>query len=136
MSHNPSDNSSNAVPEWDRLWNVVRETPDDFNSWEQLVRIVEAPEGGLTANSPPENMARLESVYDNFLANFPLFFGYWKKYADWELAVHGPEAAEKVRYIERFVHPLVTHCLGRFLKEVLLVFVILLISGTNILISK
>ncbi|KAI8982079.1 hypothetical protein BDF20DRAFT_818686 [Mycotypha africana] len=87
--------AATASTEWDRLWQVVRNAPDDFTSWEQLIRLAEAPEGGLTKDSPPENIARLESVYDSFLAKFPLCFGYWKKYADWELAVHGDEGCEK-----------------------------------------
>lgn len=95
---------SNMTTEWDRLWKIVRDTPDDFNSWEQLIRVAEAPEGGLTKTSPPENKARLESVYDSFLAKFPLCFGYWKKYSDWELAVHGDESAEKVKNHVKKMH--------------------------------
>jgi pre-mRNA-processing factor 39 len=95
MSINPGNNTS---AEWDRLWQVVRDSPDDFTSWEQLIRVAEGAEGGITNTSPAENMTRLESVYDSFLAKFPLCFGYWKKYADWELAVHGDEGAEKVNF--------------------------------------
>ncbi|EIE80182.1 hypothetical protein RO3G_04887 [Rhizopus delemar RA 99-880] len=79
--------------EWERLWQVVRTTPDDFISWEQLVRIAEAAE--ITPTSPPENITNLELVYDHFLAKFPLCFGYWKKYADWEGIVHGDQGAER-----------------------------------------
>ncbi len=82
--------------EWDRLWKTVQDNPNDFASWEQLIRVAEGAEGGITPTSPPDNITRLESVYDNFLAKFPLCFGYWKKYSDWELAVHGDEGAEKV----------------------------------------
>ncbi|KAI9356608.1 hypothetical protein BD770DRAFT_322984 [Pilaira anomala] len=93
MSIKPTD--ANAT-EWDRLWKVVRDTPDNFSAWEQLIRVAEAVEGGITKLSPPENITRLESVYDSFLSKFPLCFGYWKKYSDWELAVHGDEGAEKI----------------------------------------
>lgn len=81
----------------DRLWNTVNENPEDFASWEQLIRVSEGADGGITSNSPPENITRLENVYDIFLAKFPLCFGYWKKYADWKLAAVGVESAEKVR---------------------------------------
>ncbi|KAI8875489.1 hypothetical protein K501DRAFT_289347 [Backusella circina FSU 941] len=88
--------ASNSTDDWERLWQVVRTNPDDFNSWEQLIRLVESVEGGITASSPPENVTRLESVFDGFLEKFPLCFGYWRKYADWELAVHGDAGAEKI----------------------------------------
>ncbi|KAI9467961.1 MAG: hypothetical protein EXX96DRAFT_597540 [Benjaminiella poitrasii] len=99
MSMNPETSllsTTTENPEWNRLWQVVRNEPNDFNSWEQLIRVAEATEGGFTKTSPPENITRLENVYDSFLAKFPLCFGYWKKYADWELAARGDESAEKI----------------------------------------
>ena len=39
----------------------------------------------------------VRNVYDCFLTKFPLFFGYWKKYADLEFAIGGTETAEMVR---------------------------------------
>ncbi|KAI7866569.1 uncharacterized protein EV154DRAFT_432674 [Mucor mucedo] len=83
-----------STTEWDRLWKTVRDAPDNFGCWEQLIRVAE--EGGISKSSPPEKITRLESVYDSFLSKFPLCFGYWKKYSDWELTVHGPENAEKI----------------------------------------
>lgn len=38
----------------------------------------------------------MRGVFDRFLAKFPLFFGYWKKYADLEFSIAGTEAAELV----------------------------------------
>jgi pre-mRNA-processing factor 39 len=38
-----------------------------------------------------ENLARIEKVYDAFLAEFPLCYGYWKKYADHEAKLGSPE---------------------------------------------
>ena len=32
-----------------------------------------------------DKLANLRKVYDTFLAEFPLCFGYWKKYADLEV---------------------------------------------------
>ena len=52
--------------------------------------------GGLNRNSSPQAIAATRSVYDRFLAKFPLFFGYWKKYADLEFSIAGTEAAELV----------------------------------------
>jgi len=38
----------------------------------------------------------VRNVYDCFLTKFPLFFGYWKKYADLEFSIGGTETAEMV----------------------------------------
>ena len=50
----------------------------------------------LNRNSSPQAIAATRAVYDGFLAKFPLFFGYWKKYADLEFSIAGTEAAELV----------------------------------------
>src|SRR4051794_9558067 len=63
--------------EWDRYWGIVRANPEDFTSWEYLIRLAEAAEGGVVADSPAENIVNLRQVYDQFLARFPLCFGYW-----------------------------------------------------------
>lgn len=74
------------------------EEPEEFEHWEKLVRAAESQEGGLHRNSSPGAIAATRDVYDKFLARFPLFFGYWKKYADLEFSIAGTEAAEMVRY--------------------------------------
>jgi hypothetical protein len=61
------------------------------------VRAAESLEGGLNRNSSPQAIAATREIYDRFLAKFPLFFGYWKKYADLEFSIAGTEAAEMVR---------------------------------------
>lgn len=71
--------------------------PDNFELWEKLVRLVESQEGGLNRNSSPQNIAAARETYNRFLSKFPLFFGYWKKYADNEFSIAGTEAAEMVR---------------------------------------
>ena len=72
------------------------ENPDEFELWEKLVRASETQEGGLNRNSSPQAISSTRAVYDRFLAKFPLFFGYWKKYADLEFSIAGTEAAEMV----------------------------------------
>jgi pre-mRNA-processing factor 39 len=57
---------------------------------------VEAAEGGLNRSSSLKAIANMRSVYNRFLTKFPLFFGYWKKYADLEFSIAGTEAAEMV----------------------------------------
>ena len=75
---------------------VQLEDPEEFEHWEKLVRAVEAQEGGINRNASPGAIALTRDVYDRFLARFPLFFGYWKKYADLEFMIAGTEAAEMV----------------------------------------
>lgn len=60
------------------------------------MRAGEALEGGINRNSNPQAITTARSVYDRFLAKFPLLFGYWKKYADLEFSITGTEAADMV----------------------------------------
>ncbi|KAK5014474.1 pre-mRNA splicing factor [Cryomyces antarcticus] len=80
-----------------KLNDEVLKNPDEFEAWEKLVRTAESLEGGLNRNSSPQSIAATRDIYDRFLHKFPLFFGYWKKYADLEFSIAGTEAAEMVR---------------------------------------
>ncbi|KAI2640416.1 pre-mRNA-processing factor 39 [Hypomontagnella submonticulosa] len=79
-----------------KLTQEVEADTDNFESWEKLIRACEAQEGGLNRNSSPQALATLRDVYDRFLLKFPLLFGYWKKYADLEFNISGPESAEMI----------------------------------------
>lgn len=79
-----------------RLTILQTAEPEKFEHWEQLITALEAQEGGLNRNSSPQAIAATRDAYDRFLAQFPLFFGYWKKYADLEFQIAGTEAAEMV----------------------------------------
>lgn len=70
--------------------------PDNFATWEKLVRAGQALDGGINRNSNPQAINTARVNFDRFLAKFPLLFGYWKKYADLEFAIAGTEAAEMV----------------------------------------
>jgi pre-mRNA-processing factor 39 len=83
-------------PEWARYNELVREAPDRYEHWEGLIRTTEALEGGVSRSTSPQSHDTLRSVYDRFLARFPLFFGYWKKYADITFAVSGSEDTERI----------------------------------------
>ncbi|KAM0871484.1 hypothetical protein ACQ4PT_039374 [Festuca glaucescens] len=65
-----------ASAEEARLWEVVTADFLDFNAWIALIEETERIAGG--------NILKIRKVYDAFLAEFPLCFGYWKKYADHE----------------------------------------------------
>ena len=91
--------------------------PDNFETWEKLLRAAEGLEGGINRNSNPQAITTVREVYDRFLAKFPLLFGYWKKYADLEFSVTGTEAADMVGYFIRVLYWLsLTIC--RFTNEV------------------
>jgi hypothetical protein len=79
-----------------RLNADVETDTDNFENWEKLIRACEGLEGGLNRNSSPQALATLRDSYDRFLLKFPLLFGYWKKYADLEFNISGPESAEMV----------------------------------------
>ncbi|XDG06462.1 hypothetical protein ABKA04_006077 [Annulohypoxylon sp. FPYF3050] len=93
-NHFGSSDEENA--EIKKLTLEVEADTDNFESWEKLVRACEAQEGGLNRNSSPQALATLRDVYDRFLLKFPLLFGYWKKYADLEFNISGPESAEMI----------------------------------------
>ena len=78
--------------EWEKTWAKVIKDPLDFSSWESLVKLAEGVKS-LTSDQDKQN---LRTVYDHFLGKFPLLFGYWKKYADWEALMAGPESAVAV----------------------------------------
>ncbi|XP_037462247.1 pre-mRNA-processing factor 39-like [Triticum dicoccoides] len=70
-----------AAVEEARLWDVVTLDCLDVDAWTALIeeteRIVES------------EILKIRKVYDAFRAEFPLCFGYWKKYADHEGRLDG-----------------------------------------------
>ncbi|KAF2669581.1 hypothetical protein BT63DRAFT_264443 [Microthyrium microscopicum] len=75
---------------------AVLEDIDNFEVWEKLVRATETLDGGLNRNSSPNTIHATREIYNRFLAKFPLFFGYWKKYADLEFSIAGTESADLI----------------------------------------
>ncbi|KAK8694046.1 hypothetical protein V6N13_071610 [Hibiscus sabdariffa] len=65
--------------EEDRLWSIVRANSLDFNAWTALIE--------ETEKVGENNILKIRKVYDAFLAEFPLCYGYWKKYADHEARI-------------------------------------------------
>ncbi|TKA75188.1 hypothetical protein B0A55_05175 [Friedmanniomyces simplex] len=91
-----ADFSHSSDNELQSLNAQVLADPEEFEHWDKLVQAAQQQEGGLNRNSSPQAIASTRDVYDRFLARFPLFFGYWKKYADFEFAIAGTEAADLV----------------------------------------
>ena len=88
------------------------EDGDNYEAWEKLVRAAESVDGGINRNSSPQAITAMRDIYDRFLAKFPLFFGYWKKYADLEFSIAGTEAAEMVLHSSLVSEALIDNRLG------------------------
>jgi pre-mRNA-processing factor 39 len=101
------------------LFQALKANPHDFNTWEHLIQYVEsavakamaeAPRKKMDFDSMPENVKRTiehaQRAYDDFLARFPYCFGYWKKYAEFELAYRGDKYARDVfeKSVQCFPH--------------------------------
>ncbi|KAJ6728950.1 PRE-MRNA-PROCESSING FACTOR 39 [Salix viminalis] len=69
-----------SVPEMsaeeDQLWSIVKANSLDFDAWTALIDETEKVAG--------DRILKIRKVYDAFLVEFPLCYGYWKKYADHE----------------------------------------------------
>uniref|UniRef100_A0A8C1QWE3 Pre-mRNA-processing factor 39 n=1 Tax=Cyprinus carpio TaxID=7962 RepID=A0A8C1QWE3_CYPCA len=64
-----------ALPaDYERLFKVVEDNPEDFNGWVYLLQYVEQ-ENHLEAS---------RKAFDAFFLHYPYCYGYWKKYADIE----------------------------------------------------
>ncbi|XP_030477600.2 pre-mRNA-processing factor 39-1 isoform X3 [Syzygium oleosum] len=72
--------------EEDRLWSIVRTNSLDFDAWVALIEETEKVAEG--------NLLKIRRVYDAFLAEFPLCYGYWKKYAEHEATSSTEKAVE------------------------------------------
>ncbi|WIA42897.1 hypothetical protein OEZ86_008812 [Tetradesmus obliquus] len=68
------------------LLKAVTEKPDDFNTWTSLISTAEKL----------DDVQQIRSAYDAFLAEFPLCYGYWKRYAEAERRHGSSEAAAAV----------------------------------------
>ncbi|XP_059367964.1 pre-mRNA-processing factor 39 isoform X2 [Carassius carassius] len=71
----PAVTQEPALPaDYERLFKVVEDNPEDFNGWVYLLQYVEQ-ENHLEAS---------RKAFDAFFLHYPYCYGYWKKYADIE----------------------------------------------------
>ncbi|OWZ15701.1 Pre-mRNA-processing factor 39 [Phytophthora megakarya] len=70
----------------ENLTETVDKNPLDFNSWVSLLALVQT--------EAPREM--VEATYDRFLTEFPLCFGYWNKYAQYEYGLRNKTIEEGV----------------------------------------
>ncbi|KAL8055278.1 hypothetical protein ABFX02_04G046200 [Erythranthe guttata] len=85
--HQPLDNSGLSAEE-ERLWSIVMTNSVDFDAWTALIEETERMSEG--------NILKIRKVYDAFLAEFPLCYGYWKKYADHEARLSSMDKVAEV----------------------------------------
>ncbi|XP_022874562.1 pre-mRNA-processing factor 39-like isoform X2 [Olea europaea var. sylvestris] len=81
--HQPVDDS-----EEQRLWSIVTANSLDFNAWTSLVE--------ETERVSEASILKIRKVYDAFLSEFPLCYGYWKKYADHEARLSSVDKVAEV----------------------------------------
>ncbi|KAF4321312.1 hypothetical protein BBO99_00001514 [Phytophthora kernoviae] len=70
----------------EKLQETVEKNPLDFNSWVSLLAHVQSE-----TTTPRETV---EATYDQFLEEFPLCFGYWNKYAQYEYSLSSKTALD------------------------------------------
>ncbi|GFP82959.1 pre-mRNA-processing factor 39 [Phtheirospermum japonicum] len=85
--HQPLDGSGLSAEE-ERLWSIVTTNSLDFDAWTALIDETEKLSEG--------NILKFRKVYDTFLAEFPLCYGYWKKYADHEARLSSVDKVAEV----------------------------------------
>ncbi|XP_073063574.1 pre-mRNA-processing factor 39-1-like isoform X6 [Primulina eburnea] len=74
--------------EEERSWSIVTANSLDFNAWTSLIEETERISEG--------EILKIQKVYDAFLAEFPLCYGYWKKYADHEARLSSMDKVAEV----------------------------------------
>ncbi|POM79976.1 Pre-mRNA-processing factor 39, partial [Phytophthora palmivora] len=70
----------------EKLTEAVDKNPLDFNSWVSLLALVQSETSRET----------VEATYDRFLTEFPLCFGYWNKYAQYEYGLRNKTTEDGV----------------------------------------
>ena len=65
---------SDQLPDLEKFWRPVIESPKDFQAWTSLLQYVDHE----------NDVAAARESYDSFLRRYPYCYGYWKKWADYE----------------------------------------------------
>lgn len=69
-----TEEKTSMPSDFDRLYKVVEDNPEDFNGWVYLLQYVEQENHILASRK----------AFDAFFLHYPYCYGYWKKYADIE----------------------------------------------------
>jgi hypothetical protein len=81
-----ADAQKSSEPAEDPLWTACKTSPWDFDSWMALLSMLER-DGDSSA---------IRQGYEGLLAEFPLCYGYWEKYARLEGREQGKEAQAQI----------------------------------------
>nr|CCA21596.1 premRNAprocessing factor 39 putative [Albugo laibachii Nc14] len=76
---------------YEKFDEIVEKNPLDFNSWVQLLTLVDT--------EPSMTRDIVVSTYNRFLSEFPLCFGYWNKYAQYEYSL-GKKNGEEMPLVD------------------------------------
>ena len=79
---------SEQLPDLEKFWRPVIESPKDFQAWTSLLQYVDHE----------NDVAAAREAYDSFLRRYPYCYGYWKKWADYEKKKAMKKDCEKVRF--------------------------------------
>eukprot|EP01025_Chloroclados_australasicus_P022835 TRINITY_DN2337_c0_g4_i1.p1 TRINITY_DN2337_c0_g4~~TRINITY_DN2337_c0_g4_i1.p1 ORF type:complete len:689 (-),score=100.22 TRINITY_DN2337_c0_g4_i1:257-2323(-) len=71
---------------YEQYWKAVQQDPEDFTMWTNLLTTAEQLDDG----------DKVRQAFDAFLIEYPLCYGYWKKYADSEVRLGDTGRAETI----------------------------------------
>ncbi|XP_035624096.1 pre-mRNA-processing factor 39-like [Oncorhynchus keta] len=86
LAENEEEEDGEFPTDFDRLWKLAHDNPQDFSSWTDLLQYCEQ-ESHMTAS---------RRALVAFLARYPLCYGYWKKFADLERRAGYTNKAQEV----------------------------------------
>ncbi|XP_064182230.1 pre-mRNA-processing factor 39 isoform X1 [Anguilla rostrata] len=86
LEEGDEDEDGELPVDFERLWRVAHDNPQEFSSWTELLQYCEQ-EGHMTAS---------RRALGAFLARYPLCYGYWKKFADLERRAGNTNRAQEV----------------------------------------
>ncbi|XP_043700368.1 uncharacterized protein LOC122651102, partial [Telopea speciosissima] len=84
-----------------KLQDLVAKGPEAFDAWISLIEEIE--------KTSPDDIGKISLVYESFLSQFPLCYGYWKKYANHKARL---STFDKVVEIYEQAVQSATYCVG------------------------
>lgn len=82
----PKIMKSEQLPDLEKFWKPVIESPKDFQAWTSLLQYVDHE----------NDVQAAREAYSSFLRRYPYCYGYWKKWADYEKKKAMKKDCEKV----------------------------------------
>lgn len=95
MAQTNGVNQGRGIDKWNRLYSELNTNPDDFELWQDLIDCVDR-EFDLSKSSSQHHLQLFRFTYDSFLQRFPLFHGFWVKYAETEFRLGGSDRGEEI----------------------------------------